>query len=640
MNTLKINLSNFYKQYLWVLLVCTVATLLAFAGHYRFTNLGFDAQTILTWDYAARAGYLPYKDTFYPYGILQYYYESSLFAQYTLLVLCSFYFFFAYISFKRLTRNTVVSCLLLLSYFLFVVRLTGFQPFVRYGCSVTYALIAATVFAQKTALSKKQIALLGMGVGLCTALFLDQGFYAYVVFLALFSLRYLQQKNKKGFFVLLVNFGGGLILGAAPLFIYLFSTNSLIPFYKTLLHLPQLTEYAKTPFFSSIEKSENIFLLLTLLFSLIKLAYQLFIEEKKYEYEHYIQLGVTIALGLVMYKNTVRLIDREITFIAFLVLVVILLGLKNEFNKWFIREKFFYWYIVVFSLYIVFQPFFAVVHFRERVFVSESINEQIQHLSDEESGYESVVNKLKEDPSFSGKVFSFPTDPIFYPLFNQKPPRYLQIYDGSPEAAQRETISYIHDSRINTIIYNLSVHALQDSVPDYLRANTLLKYIIINFEPAYTVGNFLILHKSVSPNFFQSKATPAALQHELLHPNFGMIPISEGRHKSHLFENLEPLAIGTAGSLSQKLSENFQAGSAIVLTADCMNDAVATVLFTTVEGIQTTVSFDCRVTEPIILKLERVPLFFYPYTLKEVAYSKNLTDMALYKNSKDIEKLW
>jgi hypothetical protein len=44
---------------------------------------------------------------------------------------------------------------------------------------------------------------------------------------------------------------------------------------------------------------------------------------------------------------------------------------------------------------------------------------------------------------YKPSYFSFPGDPIFYILFNQKPPYYPTIYEATPIYAQKKLIKFI-----------------------------------------------------------------------------------------------------------------------------------------------------------------------------------------------------
>ena len=110
--------------------------------------------------------------------------------------------------------------------------------------------------------------------------------------------------------------------------------------------------------------------------------------------------------------------------------------------------------------------------------------------------YINVVNKLNSYSDFNGKVYSFPGDPIFYVLFNQKPPYYSSIYEASPIYAQKKLVEYISEDEINYIAYNKNDTTIQDNVPNTVRAAYLNNYIVKNFSIKDKVGSFLILYRN------------------------------------------------------------------------------------------------------------------------------------------------
>lgn len=638
----------FFTKDVGIFTVLCCLTVLGFFGYYSFTDLGFDAQTLLTWEYAAAKGYIPYKDIFYPYGIVQYYFNQSVVAQGVLLLCASFYFFIFFRSLRKITGNVVMSWLLLILLFLFVYKFTGFLAFVRYGSSAAFALLTAEVFSSNMQKIKLQFLYLGISGGLLGSLFLDQGVYSLVVFtgtLGFYLLvnwrQYFFSAHKlRSLFKKILQFVVGFIFGATPLLIYILWNGAQSEFIATIQHLPELALYAKTPFFSSFRKAENLFLYGVMVTTLILLAYKHLVSNKKYLYLEFVQVSLFIVLYIGMYKNIMRLIDKEIIFIAHFLLITILYSFKNELQKLFLQSKLWNIYIVTILVYLLVQPFFTVSFLRTKSFAHENVSQQIDRLAGEQGSHATVVKYLREIPNFNGKVFSYPTDPIFYPLFDQKPPRYVQIYDGSPNTAQQQTIGYISDNDIEYVIYNLSVHAIQDGVPDYLRANTLLRYLIKNYQPRTTIDTFLILEKSENPDLFTHQNTPPELKSELLHPDFGMIPISEGLHKAHALESLPQLGDGTAATISALLSQKNILGSELVVTGDCMDDEAGKITLTSSDGVTTVVSFTCQITEPFILSLNRVPLFFTERKVSNIAYSSNITDLVIHYDNEHVTELW
>ena len=106
--------------------------------------------------------------------------------------------------------------------------------------------------------------------------------------------------------------------------------------------------------------------------------------------------------------------------------------------------------------------------------------------------FEKVKKIIEKDSAGKNKIFNYLSDPIFYVLFNQKPPYYFTIFEATPVYAQKSNIEYIEDKDINYIIYNNEIVRIQDNVPTSARNKVLYNYVLANFKPIASVDNFLI----------------------------------------------------------------------------------------------------------------------------------------------------
>ncbi len=82
---------------------------------------------------------------------------------------------------------------------------------------------------------------------------------------------------------------------------------------------------------------------------------------------------------------------------------------------------------------------------------------------------------------------------IFYILFNQIPPYYPSIYEATPVYAQDKQIKYIKENKVNFVILNTKSTAIQDGVPDKVRARKLYGFIKKNYTPFKKIEYFQIL---------------------------------------------------------------------------------------------------------------------------------------------------
>jgi ankyrin repeat protein len=125
--------------------------------------------------------------------------------------------------------------------------------------------------------------------------------------------------------------------------------------------------------------------------------------------------------------------------------------------------------------------------------ISQCVRKKINNIDKRElAPYNSVEKYLSEK---NAKIFSFPGDPIFYILFNQKPPYYPTIYEATPIYAQKKLIKFIEENKINYVILNIKSTSIQDTVPDKMRARILYEYIMNNFKKEKQIDNFLIFKK-------------------------------------------------------------------------------------------------------------------------------------------------
>ena len=80
-------------------------------------------------------------------------------------------------------------------------------------------------------------------------------------------------------------------------------------------------------------------------------------------------------------------------------------------------------------------------------------------------------------------------------MFNQKPPYYFTIFEGTPLYAQESNIKYIEENKVEYVIYNTDILKIQDNVPTQIRNKVLFKYVLDNFMVLDRIGNFIIYKK-------------------------------------------------------------------------------------------------------------------------------------------------
>lgn len=114
--------------------------------------------------------------------------------------------------------------------------------------------------------------------------------------------------------------------------------------------------------------------------------------------------------------------------------------------------------------------------------------------------FEKVKKIIEEDAKGHSRIFDYLSNPVFYVLFNQKPPYYFTIFEATPLYAQKSNIRYIEKNKVKYIIYNIDALRIQDGVPDYVRSKVLFEYILNNFKVLDKVENFIIFKKIKGEN--------------------------------------------------------------------------------------------------------------------------------------------
>ncbi len=628
------------KQNFEVCLIFIVACLLSIGNLENickiFVPLNFDNQALLVWEYSASLGMLPYRDIFYPYGLL--YYFKSQNAAFSLLYffLTPLLFTGVFIILKNLFKDKLFSYFSFFIFFLFIFVTTGFETFNRYGIVVVLSFLFACLFFFGKKFFYRSVFLTGILVGIVFSLINDQGIYALLLF---FVFSIFDILVGKGFNVYKIikegsTFVVGFCIGVIPFFVYLAHQHALVPFLTYFKRLPELSFYAKTPFFHSIITSDNMFTFTALFVTLLFLVYKLLVANKRASFNTYIQVGLVCILILLEQKSIIRSMDNQLIFIGLLLFVALFYELKEALQKYKTPQfKTFLLYggimiIIFFLIGIRFEKFAHQYFYRNNVIkVFQTVNtkkcvDNTMQFVPKEFGL--VKDKLTVAPGFNGKIFSYPTDPIFYILFNQHPPQYTNAYDGSALAGQSDSIAYIQKNNIQYVIINTKIKALQDEVPDYIRTPHEFAYIINNFTPHLSVGNFLILKKDEKKDFFNTlnSKTMQRYAESLLTINLEDIPRSEGYHKKKylginriIIEKISLKEVNTYLKKNNIISEK----KFLVLEFKKGSREKSSFIIKTKDGLETEVKFgQCEVGVPCVINLSRLPLFYKDRVLKEI----------------------
>jgi len=483
----------------------------------NYLNLSFDSQIPLTWDFTVLNNMLPYKDIYFPYGLLFYFKNTSLYISLIYFFLPILLFFSVYIVFKTIFKSRIITFIAFVSFCLFIYKYTGIENFTRYGIILSFTLLISHFFYKLRIISFKSAFLFGILVGGIFSLVNDQGIYSLLLLIFLLITVPVLRGLKKMHYVKyllsrLIACGLGLVLGLLPLFVFLNVNNMTNEFYLFIKHLSDFPLYAKTPFIPFSTTIDNLFAFASLFIAIVVLSYKIFFSRTKLSFISILEISLIFILVMLEQKSVIRSIDKQITFIAFILYVIMFSELiKNKVSNLIIYSYFAIIYVFI-LLGIGLHPFInyklsfdgnLVRSFfstnMENFLVKKSklcLSNNLNRLTEEKNTkLEKVKNIIEEDSKKPTKIFDYLSDPAFYILFNQKPPYYFTIFEATPLYAQKSNVKYIEENKVKYVIYNEDIVRLQDGVPTQIRNKFLFSYVLKNFEILSKVDNFIIYKK-------------------------------------------------------------------------------------------------------------------------------------------------
>ena len=462
-------------------------------------SLGFDEQSFLFWKHVRSLDLIPFKDFFYPYGLLFYLkIDDSLWLTISIvLVVVSIGSIFLF--FRNIFEDRLYTYTFFLAFCLFVGAFLGFDSFLRYSPIIFVAYVASTLTYRGVILNKIPALLIGLTLGLLFSLINDLFFYSFFVSfsLTLFYLVFKHRKVDKKVFLFAAYSLFGFLIGAFPLLIYLNKNDALGSFVENYRLLKDISIFAKVPFPPTLKSFENLFVIGTLIIFLLSLTSDV-IWKKKKSFSFYLKLSLIIAIVFLEQKNIVRSFYQQLSFIGLIAFSFLANDFKKKLEQIKIQRKFIYFFVLN-LLFLIFISIYLDrgLSLKKSFFQINKINCNQIKLAEQNQlklkKYEEVKRFLltKKNPT----IFSFPGDPIFYLLLDQKPPYYPSIYEATPLYAQEKMIEYIKSSKVNFVILNQKSSSIQDGVPDKIRGKLLYDYISKNFVFDKKIDSFLILRK-------------------------------------------------------------------------------------------------------------------------------------------------
>lgn len=625
-------LHNTYIQFFFIFLFFCLYYAKAFITNcITYPNLSFDSQALLTWDYNAYLGMIPYKDIFYPYGLLTYYKNYLSLFHYISSFIVPMLFASLYLLLSKLIKDKMQLVVIFIFIFIFIEKFIGYETFARYGV-VTVSSLAVAYFTFEKKLKELNIIVIGICNSIIFSLLTDQGIYISIIVLFFLAISTLQYKTKyqailflfKNVLVFLI----GIIIGLIPLYIYLNSHNALNDFLRFYISLNELSLYAKTSFIHSFLNPENIFYFGIIFFAILYTT-RAFLKGQTNTITLYYTVALLLVLLLLEQKNILRSINTQITFVGYLLLCVMLSN--------FLQSKRNIIFFCVLGI-IAINPFFITNNSQENPFYNYSsqtcVRTNEMRLFQLDQDYIHVIEQLNQND----KIFSFPSDPIFYIAHNQVPPYYSNTYDASSYTAQQRLIQYIRSNKIQKVIINTEIRSIQDSVPEYIRSSYLLQYILTHFTFQKRVGKFLILKSDMKAELMTSDDKDIKdFKTYLLHPALGAIPRSEGMYKySFITPNAKFVSVQLLNESLRLKPVSSQNIFLIILPKNKLSPTTDVTIYS--GNISTTVTFQsCSSNSYCIIHLSKLPLFYTPKKITAIQFpSSYIGDVALKNNTNSV----
>lgn len=628
-----------------------------------YFSLGFDVQNLLTWKYAQSIGLFPYRDVFYPYGLLSYFHGTNVFLRliYAGEVLVLLYFYL--ILFKKFFKNSYFTYLSFLYFYVVVTLHSGLDSFIRYGVITTFAVVLSLHFEKTIYLAPWKIIFFGIIGGAIFSLWTDQGIYAVIAsffFIIVNSLIKNGFKDliKKKYYVnvllSLILFVVGFIVALIPFLFYLVINDSLGDFLLSIRRFGDISLFAKTPFFYSLRSQIAIFNFATLFVSISYLSFRYFFIKKKFNDIDYVLIGLTVALFLLEQKSIIRSMEIPLAVISVLIALIFFyiffqksLGLRLNRNKYLLLSVVFisYLYVVIFIVKnnLIVSCVDAINNPKD-LFERKNV---LKNLGKSGEEYSLVLETINKQKNSKYKIFSFPGDPIFYILNEQKPPYFFTVWEGTPLYGQNKRIEYIEKNNIEYVILNTKVRAIQDGVPDYIRSPREFAYILTHFAVVDSVDDFLILKRQRHISDFFSNKLPdnfKDFRSFLLTVDLKSIPRSEGIYKKGYLSKIDSIGFKNKKLLNAYLSSH-EVNSAnrllVIESKNGKNREDLEVKIRTFDGKETKITFyACEDNIPCIINLKNIPLFYINRSIKKIDISAENINMVKLVEYKQSDRFW
>lgn len=655
-NLLIVFIAFFFLSFPFVIDICS--------GYLNYYN--FDLQEFLLWHYASSKSVAPYIDIFYPYGLLNYFRSYNLVYAFLYYLISPALFTIAFYLFKKNFKDKFALYFSIVIFYIFILRLVGFQTFSRYGLLVIFSLLFSYTLYSNKKIKINTLLPFGIFLGLFFSFVNDQGIYLILSFTFLFLFNKFLHIKKLHF--LPVNFFVetikeilyvvlGFFIGIIPLFLFLLYHGNFYGFFDYFKDVREIAVVAKTPFFSFIDSPANIFTIPILYFAIFYNFVKIFFFKHKLTLSSFFQISLIFNILIMEQKSIIRSIDQQITFISLILLMSLIYELVNFLKSRSTSRRVIY--VCFILLAIILYNFslnnkvidYSYLSKNFKLLISNTcFDNNLKFFSTNNTSYVKIINLIKTQQNFNGKIFSFPTgDSAFYILLNQKPPYYNAIFEGASYDKQNSSIEYIQDNKIEYVTLNTSASSLQDSVPDYIRQSFLFKYVLNNYYPFAVIDNHIILKKEKNSDVFTSIVLKQVKDYRnyLLDIYLYKIPYSEGLYKYSYLKNNNKLIVESddIDAINFFLKRNtFYSTTKVLVLIPSVNyklSSLSFVKFQIENGDSTTIHYNtCKKNTECIINISKFPLFYKKRIVTKIILDKGFKGKIKIFDLKDPGDLW
>lgn len=600
----------------------------------------FDSQNYLTWAFTAYKNYLPYRDVIYWYGLFSYY-AGSLASLKVMTVVWSLLLFTAFaVAARRFIRDRALLSYFLLLCFTLIQSVGGFGAFFRYGTSLALSVGSSYLLSRKTI---SRLWLLLMGIGTASTMFLisDQGIYLSLIIAAQIFLRvvFIDKQSLKKTVVHLFEYyfwfglGYGLVLVAAIGIMYRY--DMLSGYLENLKALSMMGVFAKVALSRLLFSKENILTSITLFLGTQLFVYQTFFAKtKQHPFSYLLNSAWLMALWLYQNKFLVRpWFEVQIVLFSFMFCSIQAAQICHSLSqRWLTpKTKNLLLIAIITGLFSIIAPDKAVINlFRtavqqygteyslllEKPGFSTSVTACLRDYFDDfeqhlPQKHAAVLNWINTQPSGeTAAIFSFPGEPIFYLGRNQQPPAYFNAYDATSLAAQQKNIDYLRERAVRFVIWDTDNVMIQDGVPNLLRNNEVIRFILTHYVAKQQVGNYLVFEKTdQSDDFLQN---PLIMHNASLHESLTRLDLKF--YPVLLQQKMRTRTATTLEKVSQsgRLTIPAETRTAdLFIKVSTQQNVPVDLELKTQSGVSTSLALSaCTSRKPCLVPLKLLPIFF------------------------------